>query len=389
MTDGSHTKIVGIEFLRFVCAFAVLLWHYRNFAFSSNGIYIEANLQPWYPLLKRFFDHGAIGVQVFWCISGFIFFFRYFAGLSRGETKFREFFVNRLSRLYPLHALTLIVVALLQLVYRTQNGYDFVYRFNDLKHSILNVFFASDWWRDNNFSFNGPIWSVSVEIIVYFIFFAVVSRLKLGWAYASSILAAVIARLLGWRDLSECLVYFFAGGAIAICRFFPSDVFRKPIFQRIAFGFLGFLLSALAIVTLFVHKPSSFTFQMSRICTVGCAVYLFVLSNRWFLLASRAGNFLGNLTYSSYLIHFPVQLIFVIAIRALGFRVEYTNPMLLFGFLATTLLVSMIAYQYFEAPAQKAIRERLLRPKGLRVQPPQRLASQAPSEQGAASTARP
>jgi peptidoglycan/LPS O-acetylase OafA/YrhL len=364
MTDRSQTKMVGIEFLRFVCAFAVLIWHYQHFAFTSRGIDVRPNLQPLYRLFKPAYSYGYMGVKVFWCISGFIFFFRYFVGLTTRKTGFREFFVNRLSRLYPLHALTLIVVVMLQSVYRTQNGYDFVYHFNDLKHFVLNIFFASDWWRENNASFNGPIWSVSVEMIVYIVFFVVVSRLKLGWAYLLSLLLALAAGLAGWHDFSECLLYFFVGGAIAICRFFPSEISRREAIQRFAHQLLGIFLAVLTVVFSLV-RPGIYAFDILICMVVSCVVYIFVSCNHWFAPLSRAGNFLGNLTYSSYLIHFPLQLALVVAMSAAGLRVEYTNPMLLSTFLTTTLLLSAIAYRYFEVPAQKLIRARFLATKEL------------------------
>jgi peptidoglycan/LPS O-acetylase OafA/YrhL len=371
MTDRGQAKIVGIEFLRFVCAFAVLLWHYQHFAFTSHGIDVNPHLEPLYRLLKPGYNYGYMGVKVFWCISGFIFFFTYLARISRGVTSFREFFVNRLSRLYPLHALTLLIVAVLQLIYRAQHDYDFVYHSNDIRHFVLHIFFASDWWRGSDPSFNGPIWSVSVEIIVYFVFFVVVSRLKLGWAYASSILMALAAGILGWHDLSECLAYFFAGGVIAICRFFPGELFSGTKFQALAFRALGVLLAMLLVVA---SSLSAGEFKLAVLVglLVICLVYVFVACNQLFLPLSRTGNFLGNLTYSSYLTHFPLQLLLVITLPAVGLKIEYTHPWLLFFFLTATLSVSVVAYRYFEAPMQKILRARFLKTPQIRLSSEQR-----------------
>jgi peptidoglycan/LPS O-acetylase OafA/YrhL len=51
----------------------------------------------------------------------------------------------------------------------------------------------------------------------------------------------------------------------------------------------------------------------------------------------------GNLTYSSYLLHFPIQIM-------IGFV----------AFIAVTFLAARLTYLYFEAPAQTMIRARLL-----------------------------
>ena len=38
---------------------------------------------------------------------------------------------------------------------------------NDTYHFILNFFFISGWGFEKSYSFNGPIWSVSIELIIY------------------------------------------------------------------------------------------------------------------------------------------------------------------------------------------------------------------------------
>lgn len=50
-------------------------------------------------------------------------------------------------------------------------GSYFVYPNNDIKHFLLNLFFASSWSFESGHSFNGPIWSVSVEVLLHALFF--------------------------------------------------------------------------------------------------------------------------------------------------------------------------------------------------------------------------
>src|SRR5690606_31719884 len=109
-------------------------------------------------------NHGLRAVELFWVISGFIFAHIY---MSRTSTKTSEFFVARFARLYPLHFLTLICITLLILC-----GYYLSPNFKtpanaDVYHFLLNVFFASAWGFERGMSFNGVIWSVSVEIPIY------------------------------------------------------------------------------------------------------------------------------------------------------------------------------------------------------------------------------
>src|SRR5262249_6853980 len=139
-------KLLGLEALRFVAAFAVLIWHYQHFSYvADKPIGLVRSAQPFYSLLRPFFEAGQHGVWVFWCISGFIFFWKYRETISDRALGGWTFFVFRLSRLYPLHFVTLMTVALLQPIYLHLNGYYFVYQNNDIQHFLPQLVMASDW----------------------------------------------------------------------------------------------------------------------------------------------------------------------------------------------------------------------------------------------------
>ena len=59
--------------LRFVAAFAVLIWHYQHFSYiGEKPVDLVKSQLPLYSLLRPFYENGEYGVWVFWCISGFI-----------------------------------------------------------------------------------------------------------------------------------------------------------------------------------------------------------------------------------------------------------------------------------------------------------------------------
>ena len=104
-------------------------------------------------------------------ISGYIFFWKYGSAIAKNEISFKKFAIWRFSRLYPLHFVTLILVAIMQFIFFKQNGVFFVYADNSIKDFVLQLFMANFWLPEPVHSFNGPIWSVSVEIIAYIVFF--------------------------------------------------------------------------------------------------------------------------------------------------------------------------------------------------------------------------
>src|SRR5262249_48628704 len=168
----STNKLLGLEGLRFLATFSVLIWHYQHFAYvADRPVDLIGSELPFYGLLLPFYEVGEYGVWIFWCISGFIFFWKYREAISDRSVDGWTFFVFRLSRLYPLHVATLLLVAALQPIYSVLSGYFFVYQNNDIPHFLAQILMASDWGLARSESFNGPIWSVSVEVLVYAFFF--------------------------------------------------------------------------------------------------------------------------------------------------------------------------------------------------------------------------
>lgn len=363
MPASSEPRIAGIEVLRFGAAVSVLLWHFQHFGIGLDPASFVRSEQPFYRLLAPFYLHGAQGVEVFWAISGFIFFFKYFDRMSQGGVGAGDFFIARFSRLYPLNLLTLLLVLGLQLAFLAQHGDYFIYQYNDLRHFVLNLLFISGWGLQQGDSFNSPTWSVSVELIVYVVFFVLITYLSLIRAWIAMLLLVVLTSVAGIAVVGTCMLYFFAGGALALLRFKPD---RLPgwglvprAVQRHVFPLAAALLLLAAIPASWVglHHPDnthlvllmSMTLSLAAICVV-------TLLDPWFLRSARIWVFLGNLTYASYLTHFPIQLVLVLALPALGFSLDYRDPALFALFFGLTFVVSVLVYRYIEMPAQSAIR---------------------------------
>ena len=200
-------KIISIELLRFVSAFSILIVHYQHFSYIGGEIHLDfqRNLQPFYNFLKPFYNLGSRGVLMFWCISGFIFFFKYFDLLQTKNVCAKKFAVARLSRLYPLHFFTLFLVLLLQWIYFISNDVYFVYQTNSIKNFFYHLFFISGWELEGR-GFNHPIWSVSVELIVYVLYFYIFTYLRVLLGYiAVSLFFLIFYKFLGFSDQSVAM----------------------------------------------------------------------------------------------------------------------------------------------------------------------------------------
>lgn len=355
-------KLLGLELIRFLCTLSVLLWHYQHFSFIGDKPtnFIPAQL-PFYSLLHIFYDYGHYAVHVFWCISGFIFFFNYRTSISAGSMRPKTFFVLRWSRLYPLHFVTLLLVLILQTFYFSTHGYYFVYQHNGWVYFAFQLFMAGSWGFLDGMSFNGPIWSVSLEILIYaFFYLALRSFGKSVWVNV------IILSLCAWGEfhnpspLFECVAFFYVGGLSAIA-------FQAVYFGKARLALLSKIISLVAALAtpvvvyaaaLYQYRafPIPFLFAYLPVLLFSIAPYTTpskVLTN---ILESA-----GNMTYASYLIHFPLQLTIALICTALQQEIPYYSPTFFAGFIIATLILSYFIFRFFELPARVYIRNRLLR----------------------------
>lgn len=369
---GQDKRYLGIEALRFLCAIAVVFWHYQHFA-MGEGVFLtgtfQRELQPLYGPLRAFYDYGYMSVSIFWEISGFIFFWKYHEAVASGAVSSWRFFVLRFSRLYPLHVATLFGVAALQLAYGAgHGGQSFVYTDNDLYHFGLNLAFASAWGFEHGMSFNGPIWSVSVEVVIYAVFYAVSRMIRVELLGRIALVAAALAIWLinyrfalvpGLRVPLSCAVYFFTGGVVhAVTSRLSVPLLRglAPFAIAAAFG--------LAALT-FRGEVDTPKWAVLAFATLLFGGFLGLDLWPWIdrLFAKVAP--LADTTYSSYLIHFPIQLAAVTLTDRLGWsRTVYDNPLVLIAFLAAVFGSGWVIFHRFERPTQDWLRARMLaRPK--------------------------
>ncbi len=272
-----------------------------------------------------------------------------------------KFFVLRFSRLYPLHFVTLLLVALLQPVYYALSGNFFVYLDNDLSHFLAQLFMASDWGIVHGYSFDGPIWSISVEVVVYVLFFLMLLGTR-SWLLNVAVVAACAGAAFVHTSgqVTNCLALFYIGGLAAIARrAVASSRFRWAIE---AAAWLVVLIALPLTVSLMHDRLNQIDFPLFLTYT---PVLLFCLSREITMPASvqTVVEAAGNMTYSSYLLHFPIQLMVVIGFTMLGTKIPLCDVRFFGIYLAAILLVSYLAYRYFEAPAQNLIRTVLLRPR--------------------------
>lgn len=155
---GSKLTIRPLTSFRF--AFAVMVF------VSHSDVLRDAS-----PEMMWLFDNvckeGYIGVTFFFVLSGFILSYTYNERIASKSIVYKTFLVKRIARIYPMHLLTLIMIT--PLIIQENPDYKLI---DFIKHTVANASLVQSFipFESYYFSFNGPSWSLSVEMFFYCLF---------------------------------------------------------------------------------------------------------------------------------------------------------------------------------------------------------------------------
>eukprot|EP00102_Acyrthosiphon_pisum_P017134 XP_008188377.1 PREDICTED: uncharacterized protein HI_0392-like [Acyrthosiphon pisum] len=347
----SKQHLYSLDFLRGIAAYIVIFWHWKMlFYVNNNRSQIDSKDFPFYDLFSIFYNHGLLAVEFFFCLSGFIFFYYFRSKIVRGTLSAKDFAVDRISRIYPLHIFTFLLVGLLQYTSMESSGYYLAFIYNDSYHALLNVFMLHAWGVERGFSFNAPSWSISIESLLYLMFF-VSLKIRMPKLVIALFMILLGALLYSCNyNISVGIFSFFIGGALAMsCEHLSSKmskIWLLVISLIILSAGLSILIyrsefNALWVAALF-FAPVIFTFT-----SISAISPLFL----------KRFKFLGDISYSLYLIHFPLMILASIFVNKLGIdKSIYLQEYFFISFVVVLTLLGFISHYYFEMPIMKLIR---------------------------------
>lgn len=340
-------RFYEIDALRFLAALSVVFYHYTFCGYAANTSPIA------FPELGRITRYGYLGVELFFIISGYV------VLLSAQGKTVRQFFISRVTRLYPAFWVACTLTFLVKYIWgKGPNDPQMSpYLHVSVRQYGLNLTMLQDFLGVT--SIDGAYWSLAVEITFYFLI-----SLLIGYA----LMRHVDWFLAGW------LVYTaYAGGhpapTVFATLFFPA---YSPYF---AAGMLFYLLqrpegrtrmryALLAIayllavrqgfyraqeLTEFFHSDISRKVAVAAISGFFGVFYLVAFRkinlSRWTWLAVP-----GALTYPLYLLHCDIG---VIAFHRLN---GHVNKYLLVG---TTILLMLVAAHLVHVMLEKRLSKQL------------------------------
>jgi peptidoglycan/LPS O-acetylase OafA/YrhL len=373
-------RLYSLDVLRGVAALAIIFWHWQHF-FAVRGTWQAVwsrAMEPAYPVFKPLYDEGWVAVDIFFAVSGFVFFWLYLEPVRRREIGAGKFALQRISRLYPLYLATLLIASAMQIVFHHATGNWFIFGANDWSHFVKSIFLVQQWLPpDEMQSFNGPAWAVSIEVLLYIVFFIAV-RLGVRGALAATALTFVGA-LVFFRDgqVGRGLMGFFWGGvtyyavhaiaarpgarhiarvvalaAVAAWIIAVADIylgFHAALFQMLPLGAARFLIGYEYAVFLF-----AFILLVVPLTLAALALHEECFGGAW----SRF-TLLGDISYSTYMIHFPMQLALALLALRLGWMpADFMHGWVMLAFYAVLIGLGALSYTYFERPVQAFLRRK-------------------------------
>jgi peptidoglycan/LPS O-acetylase OafA/YrhL len=314
-------------------------------------------------------NYGYLAVDLFFILSGLVIYINYHADFERLDIrKAMYFYGKRLSRIYPLHLVILLLYLLNPLaILLFSNAGDLSDRYS-ISYYFLSLLLVQNWGFTQDLEWNIPAWSISTEFAAYLLFPLLVFGLKrvARWG-AFSTFGLFVFLLLGLsflfsgfgaqslgQSIAEigvyrCILEFSLGLALGHC-FLQA---RGQI-QRV---------SQLAFVLLIVWLAASFLIGGADARDYWVAPAAFVLLIAVFLdddsviaklFGARVPYYLGEISYSTYLVHYFVK-----------DWVKFLSPELGIGqfflYIACVFLLSMVLYRHVETRCRVFLYQRLAR----------------------------
>lgn len=343
-------KIQQLTFLRFIAAIAIVFFHFSR------------KIKPYsFTDVHHFVERWNVGVSFFFVLSGFI---MVIANQSKDKIDFRDFFMKRVFRIYPMYLLALFSIV----IYHILTHFPLVY-----EDIFLNLILLQSWFPSKAMSYNFPSWTIPIEFFFYlifpFIFNLIIRKISFKtictWTIVIWIISQVIIHVFRYSDFymqetsiaKPLLLYhpmmhlnqFFIGVLFGV-------LFLKNDTKRNYTSLISFSIVSLCLL---IYYSEFMLLAMGSIAPLfGFLIYFIAKDNGPIsVFFQRPFNIhLGEISYSLYILQFPVFLWGSTILNRLQIENSYV---VFYACLATLLLLSHFAYTYFENPIRKKLYSKL------------------------------
>ncbi|MDP3369058.1 MAG: acyltransferase [Brevundimonas sp.] len=305
---------------------------------------------------------GYLGVETFFILSGFILSHVYLEAAGQKRFRYGGFLWARIARVYPLHLLTLFGMIGLGLA-ATVAGLSIDGSLTDWRALPAHLTMTHAWGLAPLSAFNHPSWSISAEWFAYLSFpaFAFVAwRLRNRPVLATGLAAAFALGLyaafepLAGYSLTEAT---FRWGMLRIVPCFALGCALYLVHRRGRIPYAG-PVALVSGAVLLISASLGLWDAITVLAAGGLILGLGALGNaRAGVLGSKSGVYLGEISYSIYMVCAPVLLLTTnVAARLTGADDKRFHILVWLVLVAAIPVTAMLTYHLVERPARKAMR---------------------------------
>ncbi|MEQ1717148.1 MAG: acyltransferase family protein [Hyphomicrobium sp.] len=335
----SHAYRPDIDGLRAIAVLSVILYHYGVAGFGG----------------------GFIGVDVFFVISGYLITNNIVSDIDQGKFTFTRFYVRRLRRLFPAMFVTIAATLVAGLVLLPGSLVEALS--NSALAALASVSNIQFWLQSGYFDADAHLkpllhtWSLSVEEQFYVVWPATLLLLSLSgkrWTIPLFLGLAALVSLIAtesWLVTDASGAFFlapfrvseFAIGAVCVWLKRLRSV-HPAVSEAMCIAGLG----AIAWPVFAYTQATPFPGLAALVPGIGTGLLIACGPAPWSgrLLTHRFATGVGRISYSAYLIHWPL---YVFVAFRIGFLSGTTKGVLI----AATLVLAMLMYRFVEMPFRR------------------------------------
>ncbi|EEF5705682.1 acyltransferase family protein [Salmonella enterica] len=360
-----RTKFNSLQALRGVAALLVVLFHYRGFL--NDG----AKESP--TIWDKLFSPGVIGVDIFFIISGFIMVYTTWHYM-RGKASLVRFLLNRAIRIIPLYYICLVIAFLLEGAMSTFHYPDKVQNILSALTFTLYKTSTSPLYIDEGGTYNIR-WTLNYEIYFYLVFALclLVKHRVLALVTWGILVTSIIPVIAGYQPAINEQGYPFSSPYFGfltnpLLLEFIIGVIVGWLYIKIKENFTSRkidLLSSISAVVILVfiiggiYTGSVHALDRKSSLVLGLLVLSITLAESVLLaFIPRFLTYVGNISFSLYLLHSAVGLAVVKRVGAVGDSTFKMMPSVLLA-VGISIFVAHFTHKYIEINLTQKIKNKL------------------------------
>lgn len=372
--SGANPRYELLDGLRGIAAFIVIWYHFGE-GFATSPV-------------DQMINHGYLAVDFFFVLSGFVLGYAYDSRWKAGKMTPGEFILRRVIRLHPMVVLSVVFGAIAYLIQGSVQWDGTPVALSTVNLAlflglflipVIPIIDADIRGNGEMFPLNGPSWSLFFEYIGSILYAYVLHRLSRRSLLAVVILSAIGLASVALGNISgayhigfgwSAAGWGFLGGFFRLSFSFSAGLFISrcfsPIRIRGAFWICTALISTvLAWPYIGDTEPDIANAFYDLACTFflfPAVVYIGACGNTTDRFSTSVCNFLGQLSYPVYIIHYPVMYLFYTWVwnNGISFTEAWQVCVVLFFVI---LLLAWGALRFYDTPVRSYLTARFVNKK--------------------------